>query len=183
MQRLYPNKKRRNSYAAVCLCMGMLCLMLYSVSASALKEPPVGCSLKRKTSKFSYVFPLETSAWRISDSYGWREDPLTGKETFHKGVDLACEAGTVVIAGADGIVVMARRSQSYGNYLRISHEKGEETLYAHMQYLYVRAGEIVEEGQPIGTAGQTGRATGTHLHLEWLCNGICYNPAGAFELS
>lgn len=183
MQRLYPNKKRRNSYAAVCLCMGMLCLMLYSVSASALKEPPVGCSLKRKPAKFSYVFPLETSAWRISDSYGWREDPLTGKETFHKGVDLACEAGTVVIAGADGIVVMARRSQSYGNYLRISHEKGEETLYAHMQYLYVRAGEIVKEGQPIGTAGQTGRATGTHLHLEWLCNGIRYNPAGAFELS
>lgn len=84
-------------------------------------------------------------------------------------------------AGADGIVAAARHSQSYGNYLRLSHAKGEETLYAHMQYLYVRTGEVVKAGEPIGTVGQTGRATGAHLHLEWLCNGIRYDPAGIFH--
>ena len=67
------------------------------------------------------------------------------------------------------------------NYLRLSHAKGEETLYAHMQYLYVRTGEVVKAGEPIGTVGQTGRATGAHLHLEWLCNGIRYDPAGIFN--
>ena len=104
-----------------------------------------------------------------------------GKEAFHKGVDLACASGTIVLAGADGIVAAARHSQSYGNYLRLSHAKGEETLYAHMQYLYVRTGEVVKAGEPIGTVGQTGRATGAHLHLEWLCNGIRYDPAGIFH--
>lgn len=111
----------------------------------------------------------------------WRKDPLTGKEAFHKGVDLACASGTIVLAGADGIVAAARHSQSYGNYLRLSHTEGEETLYAHMQYLYVRTGEVVKAGEPIGTVGQTGRATGAHLHLEWLCNGIRYDPAGIFH--
>ena len=87
----------------------------------------------------------------------------------------------IVLAGADGIVAAARHSQSYGNYLRLSHADGEETLYAHMQYLYVRTGEVVKAGEPIGTVGQTGRATGAHLHLEWLCNGIRYDPAGIFN--
>lgn len=154
---------------------GMLCFR------PALNTPPAGCSLRTKVTKEQYQFPLGTTAWRISEEYGWRKDPLTGKEAFHKGVDLACASGTIVLAGADGIVAAARHSQSYGNYLRLSHTEGEETLYAHMQYLYVRTGEVVKAGEPIGTVGQTGRATGAHLHLEWLCNGIRYDPAGIFH--
>lgn len=154
---------------------GMLCFR------PGIEHAPAGCSLRTKVIKEQYQFPLGTTAWRISEEYGWREDPLTGKEAFHKGVDLACASGTIVLAGADGIVAAARHSQSYGNYLRLSHAKGEETLYAHMQYLYVRTGEVVKAGEPIGTVGQTGRATGAHLHLEWLCNGIRYDPAGIFH--
>lgn len=182
MQRAYEKKKLRNR--AGCLCIGILCLtLLYSVSASALRAPTAGCSPKRKITKISYVFPLETSAWRISDSYGWREDPFTGEETFHKGVDLACASGAIVLAGADGMVITARRNQSYGNYLRLFHENGEELLYAHMQYLYVRAGEVVKAGQPLGTVGQTGRTTGAHLHLEWKIDGTNYDPTEVFDLS
>lgn len=154
---------------------GMLCFR------PGIEHAPAGCSLRTKVTKEQYQFPLETTAWRISEEYGWRKDPLNGKEAFHKGVDLACASGTIVLAGADGIVAAARHSQSYGNYLRLSHAKGEETLYAHMQYLYVRTGEVVKAGEPIGTVGQTGRATGAHLHLEWLCNGIRYDPAGIFN--
>ena len=156
-------------------------MMACCASARALNTPPAGCSLRTKVTKEQYQFPLGTTAWRISGEYGWRKDPLNGKEAFHKGVDLACPSGTIVLAGADGIVAAARHSQSYGNYLRLSHAKGEETLYAHMQYLYVRTGEVVKAGEPIGTVGQTGRATGAHLHLEWLCNGIRYDPAGIFN--
>ena len=76
----------------------------------------------------------------------------------------------------------ARRSGTYGNYLRISHPGGQETVYAHMQYLYVRAGEVVQAGQSLGTVGQTGRATGAHLHFEFLTGGIRYDPSAALSL-
>ena len=161
MRRKWIRNRHSGCQVAVCLCMLVACLMMTCcVSARALNTPPAGCSLRTKVTKEQYQFPLGTTAWRISEEYGWRKDPLTGKEAFHKGVDLACASGTIVLAGADGIVAAARHSQSYGNYLRLSHAKGEETLYAHMQYLYVRTGEVVKAGAPIGTVGQTGRATG-----------------------
>ena len=72
----------------------------------------------------------------------------------------------------------SRRSTTYGNYLRLSHSGGQETLYAHLQYLFVRAGEVVQARQPLGTAGETGRSTGAHLHFELLEQGIRYD-AGA----
>ena len=114
----------------------------------------------------------------VSDAYGWRTDPITGEETFHRGTDLACSEGTLVLAAMDGVVTAARRSTTYGNYLCLSHSGGQETLYAHLQYLFVRAGEVVQAGQPLGTAGETGRSTGAHLHFELLEQGVRYD-AGA----
>ena len=121
---------------------------------------------------------LGTTAWRVSDAYGWRTDPITGEEVFHRGTDLACSEGTLVLAAMDGVVIAARRSATYGNYLCLSHSGGQETLYAHLQYLFVRAGEVVQAGQPLGTAGETGRSTGAHLHFELLEQGVRYD-AGA----
>ena len=111
-------------------------------------------------------------------AYGWHTDPITGEETFHRGTDLACSEGTLVLAAMDGVVIAARRSATYGNYLCLSHSGGQETLYAHLQYLFVRAGEVVQAGQPLGTAGETGRSTGVHLHFELLEQGVRYD-AGA----
>lgn len=180
-----PRAKKKSFFrAGISLC-GILFLILLVkcfVSAYAVQKPSTGCSIKQKKAAVSYLFPLESANWRISDSYGWRKDPWTGKEAFHKGIDFACASGTVVLAGADGIAMVARYSQSYGNYVRLCHANGEETLYAHLQYLYIRAGEVVRAGEPIGTAGQTGRATGAHLHLEWLVDGTRYDPAIAFAL-
>ena len=90
----------------------------------------------------------------------------------------ACSEGTLVLAAMDGVITAARRSATYGNYLCLSHSGGQETLYAHLQYLFVRAGEVVQAGQPLGTAGETGRSTGAHLHFELLEQGVRYD-AGA----
>ena len=154
---------------------GMLCFR------PGIEHAPGGCSLRTKVTKEQYQFPLGTTAWRISEEYGWRKDPLTGKEAFHKGVDLACASGTIVLAGADGIVAAARHSQSYGNYLRLSHAKRRRNALCSHAVSLCPDGEVVKAGEPIGTVGQTGRATGAHLHLEWLCNGIRYDPAGIFH--
>ena len=128
-------------------------------------------------------FPLGTAQYRISDSYGWRSDPFTGEWTFHKGIDLACAEGTAVCAAGDGVAIQAKRNDSYGNFLRVLHPDGTETLYAHLQYIYVRAGEVVRAGQTLGTAGQSGRATGVHLHFELRKQGKACDPADALGLS
>ena len=100
-------------------------------------------------------------------------------DDFHIGNDLAAAQGTPVLAAADGVVRMAGSHKSYGNYLRILHADGDETLYAHMQYLFVKAGECVTAGQSLGTVGETGNATGPHLHFELLHAGVRYDPTRA----
>ena len=117
-----------------------------------------------------------------TSSYGWRTDPVTGQgEEFHTGTDLPVAEGTQVLAAADGVVRVAGSHKSYGNYLRILHPNGDETLYAHMQYLYVRPGQKVQKQQVLGTSGQTGNVTGPHLHFELLHGGIRYDPTEALE--
>lgn len=169
--------------AAAALMMGMVWLLAGGMlAAKAGKSAPEGASLRAAEPTEPVSFPLETAHWRVSDPYGWREDPFTGEEAFHRGVDLACAEGTRVLAMLDGTVTAARRSETYGNYLRLTHADGQETLYAHLQYLYVRAGEVVQKGQCLGTIGQTGRATGAHLHLEFLVQGIRCDPGKALGL-
>jgi murein DD-endopeptidase MepM/ murein hydrolase activator NlpD len=156
---------------------GVAALVLAGLALCLLAALPVQAA--RNTKK--YCFPLDTTAWRISAAYGKRTDPFTGKPVFHQGLDLACAAGTAVRAVQEGVVLKAAYSQSYGNHLRILHPDGCETRYAHLQYLYVRPGEVVQAGQTLGTVGQTGRATGAHLHLELWQQGTACDPAALLE--
>mgnify|MGYP002440546274 FL=1 len=154
-----------------------MALVLAGLALCLLAALPVQAA--RNTKKC--CFPLDTAVWRISDVYGKRIDPFTGKPAFHQGLDLACAAGTAVRAVQGGVVTAAAYSPSYGNHLRILHPDGCETRYAHLQYLYVRPGEVVQTGQTLGTVGQTGRATGAHLHLELWQQGAACDPAALLE--
>ena len=171
---------------AVLLCGLLCCAALAALRACAQKAAPAGCSLQSRAVQEDAVFPLE-GGWRLSSGYGWREDPFAengGEEdSFHKGVDLACAEGTPVLAAQDGVVIAAQRSASYGNWLRVVHANGAETLYAHLQYLYARPGQVVRAGQTLGTAGQTGRATGPHLHFEVLVRAVRYDPSALLGLA
>lgn len=100
---------------------------------------------------------------------------------FHLGNDLAAAEGTSILAAADGIVRVAAVHPSYGNYVRILHENGDETLYAHLQYLFVHVGQPIHQGEQIGTVGDTGNTTGPHLHFELLHKGIRYDPSEALQ--
>lgn len=149
----------------------------------AAPSPPSGCSTRVYLPDFSVIRPLES--FTLSSRYGWRSDPLTEEETpeFHKGMDLAAAEGTPVLAAAGGTVRSAVQSQSYGNCLRLLHEGGDETLYAHMQYIFVHPGQRVRQGEVIGTVGQTGQVTGPHLHFELMHQGIRCDPTGALDLA
>lgn len=108
--------------------------------------------------------------------YGWRDDPITGKRTFHKGVDIATYFGNPVIATADGVVIQARRDKIGGNTIKISHFGGYTTIYCHLNKFLVRSGQKVRRGETIGLIGKTGKALGPHVHYEIRLNGKSLNP-------
>jgi murein DD-endopeptidase MepM/ murein hydrolase activator NlpD len=91
-------------------------------------------------------------------------------------VDLGAPRGTPIFASADGVVVQANTSGSFGRVIRIDHGNGLETLYAHNDQNLVSVGETVVQGQQIGTVGRTGNATGYHVHFEVRVNGRAQNP-------
>ena len=92
--------------------------------------------------------------------------------------------GTVeILAVQGGTVLRTKRSASYGSCMELLLADGTAAVYAHLQYIYVRPGEAVEAGQLLGTAGQSGRATGAHLHFELYRQGKACDPADALGLS
>ena len=117
----------------------------------------------------------------VSSYYGYRINPVTGEEQLHRGVDIAVPTGTTVLAAMDGTVTTAAYDSYYGNYIVIEDSNGYCTKYAHMDTLSVSAGQTVKHGDSIGTTGNTGSSTGSHLHIECLYNGEYYNPLFYFE--
>jgi murein DD-endopeptidase MepM/ murein hydrolase activator NlpD len=74
------------------------------------------------------------------------------------------------------VVILARYSTSFGNYIKIEHSNGDITLYAHCSKLLVRVGDTVDRGQQIAKMGMTGTATGVHLHFELIRDGVQIDP-------
>ena len=97
--------------------------------------------------------------------------------SYHMALDIANNAAPDVAAGDGGIVIFSGCIKyGYGCHIILDHGDGFQTLYAHMQALYVSVGAKVARGQAIGKVGSTGRSTGTHLHFEVRTNGIIVNP-------
>ena len=113
-----------------------------------------------------FVWPVPCST-RVTSRYGNRSDPFTGETRYHSGIDIDGfnNAGQPIIAAASGTVITASYDGGYGNYVIIDHGD-TSTVYAHCSGLAVSYGEYVSQGQTIGYLGDTGRATGVHLHFE-----------------
>lgn len=134
---------------------------------------PEGVSMEQALLGFDYCAPV---AGTLSSDFGYREHPTEGEERFHYGVDLAAEAGTEVRCFADGTVTAVGDSSSYGRYCVVAHEGGYSTLYAHCSRITASSGATVNRGQKIAEVGETGMATGPHLHFELQREGTYLNP-------
>lgn len=119
--------------------------------------------------KAPFAVPLK-DPFRFTSGFGYRWGRL------HAGTDFAAPHGTPIYATADGVVTFAGWSSSYGRLVKIQHEFGIETRYAHQSKLRVKVGQRVSRGQRIGDMGNTGRSTGTHLHYEVRVGGKPVNP-------
>jgi septal ring factor EnvC (AmiA/AmiB activator) len=119
--------------------------------------------------------PIE-EGW-MSSKYGKRNDPFTGKQEFHKGLDFAGKKGSTVVAVGDGVVTWSGKRTGYGNLVEISHGNGYVTRYGHNQSHLVEVGATVKKGQQIALMGSSGRSTGPHVHFEVLRDGKTVNPS------
>lgn len=115
-------------------------------------------------------------AGHISSYFGERQDPFTGHQAFHKGIDFASPKGADVIAVAAGVVTYAGERAGYGNLVEISHGNGLVTRYGHNESLAVALGRTVTRGETLAFIGSTGRSTGPHVHFEVLKNGRQIDP-------
>lgn len=102
----------------------------------------------------------------LSSSFGWRRNPVTGRQSMHEGLDFAAPKGAPIYAASGGVVAEAGTFPGYGKMVEINHGNGLVTRYAHASALTVHAGDLVEKGDLIARVGSTGRSTGAHLHFE-----------------
>ena len=134
---------------------------------------PANTELLQRVLGFAYASPV---TGQLSSGFGLRTDPLEGGRRFHYGLDIAAEEGAVVSSFADGTVTAVGESSELGRYVTVSHPNGYATLYAHCTRITASSGQRVSRGDPIAEVGETGRATGNHLHFE-LHHGSTYlNP-------
>lgn len=132
--------------------------------------------ISRGENDTNFCWPIE-HYYYISSPFGYRVHPITGKWALHTGVDLAAAGGTKIYAAQSGVVtVSTTNGGSYGYYVRIQHQSGLDTLYAHCSKLLVSEGQYVTRGQVIALVGKTGAATGNHLHFEVIINGTPVQP-------
>lgn len=122
---------------------------------------------------FEYINPV---LGEDSSGFGYRLHPVKGELLFHYGTDFQAEEGEAVLAFADGYVYAAGSGDNYGNYLILTHEGGFASIYANLSSFEVSEGDMVSCGQKIALVGQTGNATGPHLHFELLLDDVYINP-------
>ena len=122
-----------------------------------------------------FSFPLRD--YRLTSSFGMRQNPVTGNVGMHQGVDLAAPEGTPVYSTADGVVTEIGYNAVYGNYIIVTHQNRWTSLYGHLQMTETVLQANVRSGTLIGRVGSTGQSTGPHLHFELRQNGTAVNPS------
>lgn len=126
----------------------------------------------------------DPSKYTLSSPFGYRSDPFTTDSKMHTGVDLAMKVGNPVYATGDAVVETIEFDFfGYGNSVLLDHGFGYKTRYAHLNSVSVIEGMKVKRGDRIGDVGQSGRASGPHLHYEVIYKGERVNPANYFDLS
>lgn len=113
----------------------------------------------------------------VTSNFGFRASPFTGGREFHLAMDIGAAEGTKIGAFSDGVIRYIGEDDSFGLYLMIDHDNGVSSFYAHCSKLLVQKGDYVECGETIALVGQTGSATGPHLHFTLLKDNIRLDPA------
>jgi len=146
---------------------------------SAKIEPALEQALAKEAAR-PVGYPLKVQTY-IASGFGTRRNPFGRGYEFHDGIDLPAWRGTPIYATAAGKVIEAGRSKIYGNYVKLDHGYGYQTLYGHMSKILVERGQLVDRGEVLGKVGSTGRSTGPHVHYSVYIWGKAVNPVAFLE--
>lgn len=151
------------------------------VTAVAQEYSPDGVALPSNVSYEYYELGLEKTVCPVtgpvSSTFGYRTNPITQKNEFHLALDIAADEGKEIKAFADGVVEYIGQSDDFGLYFKITHKNGVSSFYAHCSKLLIQKGDTVTCGQTVALVGETGMATGPHLHLTIEKDKIRLDPA------
>lgn len=151
------------------------------VTAVAQEYSPDGVELPANVSYEYYELGIQKTVCPVkgpvSSTFGYRTNPITQKNEFHLALDIAADEGTEIKAFADGVVEYIGQSDDFGLYFQIIHDNGVTTFYAHCSKLLIQQGDQVKCGQTVALVGETGMATGPHLHFTLEKDNIRLDPA------
>jgi hypothetical protein len=136
-------------------------------------ELPENVSYDYYVIEFDYVTPLKGN---MTSAFGYRKHPITGKKSFHYGIDIGGRKGATVSAFSSGTAELTGYNSIYGNYLFIRHKDGIITFYGHLSKILVDEGQLVRTGDPVALVGSTGLSTGPHLHFEIRNGDVILDP-------
>ena len=189
----YPNSKYEHlsgdEYSelmtATWLSLDAVTRQTYAVSRS-LDELQILAKDKEKMAlAIPAIWPIDRTKLKAFYAFGVRKKhPILKIRTMHKGVDMSTNYGVPVYATGDGVVEkvdQGKRRKGYGRQILINHKFGYKTRYAHLQKMFVKAGDKVQRGQLIGEVGSSGGSTGPHLHYEVIHLGRQVNPVNYFN--
>jgi murein DD-endopeptidase MepM/ murein hydrolase activator NlpD len=120
--------------------------------------------------------------WPITSTFGYRNHPILHQRRLHHGVDIGTAHGTAIRAAQSGQVIRATKDSVNGWYVVVQHEGSLVTAYCHASELLVKSGERIEKGDLVAMSGDTGRATGAHLHFGMRFGGTWVDPVVVYRL-
>ena len=190
IQMMNRNKSNKMSLVSLALLIPMIgtLVVLFSFemkapekSVTEVFELPKKVSAAEVAGEKPSIFPVATTTGKVkvTSTFGMRNDPFSGDQKAHHGMDISAKTGTPVIATAAGEVIEVEyQPNGYGKYVVIKHDETYQTKYAQMSSQEVSVGDQVKKGDVIGKVGSSGRSTAPHLHYEVRKNGKPVDPVG-----
>ncbi len=127
----------------------------------------------------SFINPIENG--RYTSYFGYRTNPITGRWSFHTGLDIGAAQGEKIRCALSGTVTAVGEDSRAGKYIIVTHSQGFQTFYCHCSEILAEKGMKLNKGETLALVGSTGNSTGPHLHFEVRCNGIRLNPLLALQ--
>lgn len=174
------------SFVSIAILVVMGCMFLTNAEEEKTEpqaqaaQPEVVEAEEIQAENPDMLWPLPLEYNKITSPYGWRTHPVLKEKMLHPGIDIAAPLDVEVMAAQKGTVIVSEWDDGYGNMVKIQHDNGIVTFYAHCNELKVSEGDTVEAGDIIALVGSTGASTGPHLHFEIQKDGEPIDPIGEY---